>query len=59
MGCLPVEAGGGGQPAAVTNAGGLGEHIVNMLLNLEIKEVAIYLPKHTVGCCDVISYLPT
>uniref|UniRef100_A0A8C7JJS2 Vacuolar protein sorting 13 homolog C n=1 Tax=Oncorhynchus kisutch TaxID=8019 RepID=A0A8C7JJS2_ONCKI len=45
VGCLPVEAGGGGQPAAVTNAGGLGENIVNMLLNLEIKEVVVKLKK--------------
>ncbi|CAB1338810.1 unnamed protein product, partial [Coregonus sp. 'balchen'] len=39
---LPVEAGGGGQPAATTNGGGLGENIVNMLLNLEIKELGIH-----------------
>ncbi|XP_038824975.1 vacuolar protein sorting-associated protein 13C-like [Salvelinus namaycush] len=44
VGCLPVEA-GGGQPAAVTNGGGLGENIVNMLLNLEIKEVVLKLKK--------------
>uniref|UniRef100_A0A8K9UWP5 Vacuolar protein sorting 13 homolog C n=1 Tax=Oncorhynchus mykiss TaxID=8022 RepID=A0A8K9UWP5_ONCMY len=45
VGCLPVEAGGGGQPAAVTNAGGLGDNIVNMLLNMEIKEVVVKLKK--------------
>uniref|UniRef100_A0A4W5JG58 VPS13-like middle region domain-containing protein n=1 Tax=Hucho hucho TaxID=62062 RepID=A0A4W5JG58_9TELE len=44
VGCLPVEA-GRGQPAAVTNGGGLGENIVNMLLNLEIKEVVLKLKK--------------
>uniref|UniRef100_A0A673Z765 Vacuolar protein sorting 13 homolog C n=1 Tax=Salmo trutta TaxID=8032 RepID=A0A673Z765_SALTR len=44
LGCLPVEA-GGRQSAAVTNGGGLGENIVNMLLNLEIKEVVLKLKK--------------
>ncbi|XP_029622522.1 vacuolar protein sorting-associated protein 13C-like [Salmo trutta] len=44
VGCLPVEV-GGRQSAAVTNGGGLGENIVNMLLNLEIKEVVLKLKK--------------